>query len=63
MIKALITWYIQSWIKDNLTEANIKKGFEGFCEWLADENIRRAIMEIVKFCVKGIVSEIKEQAK
>lgn len=59
MIKALITWYVKDWLKDNLTESNIKKGFEGFCEWVADENIKRAIAEIIKFCLLGIIKEIQ----
>ena len=63
IIDKLITWYAEKWAKDNLTEANIKKGFKGLWEWLCDKNIQEALLRLAKFCVEEILKEIKEKAK
>ena len=63
LIEAVIKWYAEKWAKDNLTESNIKKGFEAVCEWLCDQNIRQALLTLLTFCLKGILQEIKDRTK
>ena len=63
IVDKLITWYAEKWVKENLTTENIKKGFEAFCEWASDPNIREAWGRLAKFCVSEIIKEIKEKAK
>ena len=62
IIDKIITWYAEKWAKDNLTTENLKKGFEAFCEWASDPNIREAWGRLAKFCVSEIIKEVKNKA-
>ena len=55
----IVAWFIKDWTGRNLTEKNIKSGFEAFLGWLSDPLIREAFMRILKFCLVGILNEIK----
>ena len=59
----IVEWFAKRWAKKNLTTENLKKGFEGFCEWVADPLIREALGRLVRFCVEELLKEIKEKAK
>lgn len=61
IVDKIISWFFQKWCRENLTDQNIKKGFQALCSWLADPIVREELKLVASFCAREIYNEIKKQ--